>query len=97
MKTEQALDIALTAATELAALLPAARLNAGVAAEIGHDAIANAMKAASTIVQARTEMLETHRELAKARDQVGLRAFGLGGLMPKAADLSRHTEVANAA
>lgn len=84
---EAAIDTALAAASGLVALLPTARLDAGVAAEIGQDAIEHAMKTANALVAARGGIVEAHRQLAKTRYEVGLRAISFGGLMPKASDL----------
>lgn len=97
MSLEKSLDQTMAEAFELTALLPQVRLETGVAAEIGHEAIERMQKACSAIVAARTEVIAGHRELAKTKDRVGLRAVGLGGLMPKAAELDQPREVANAA
>lgn len=97
MPSETAIDRAIIACGELAAFLPAARLEAGVAAEIGHDAIAHSQRASSLLVEARAAMLDAHRALAQAKIDVGLRTVGVGGLMPKADDEMGKLDAANAA
>jgi hypothetical protein len=88
MAAEAAIDQALASAATLAAMMPTARLEAGVAAEVGQEAMEFAAKTCAALFEARASVVSTHKELAKTRDAVGLRSINFGGLMPKAADLS---------
>jgi hypothetical protein len=85
---ETAIDQALASAATLAAMMPKARLEAGVAAEVGQEAMEFAAKTCASLFEARASVVATHKELAKTRDAVGLRAVNFGGLMPKASDLA---------
>lgn len=85
MPAEEALDIVLARWSELTSAIPSARLSAGVAAEVVDDVMVEAAKTFACLVQARSSMVSTHREMAKVRTQMGLDAVAFGGLMPKAA------------
>jgi hypothetical protein len=86
MPAEKALDEAISYWSDLASELPKARLAMGVAAEVGHEAMAAATATISLLIQARTTMLATHRELAKDRTRLDLDIVDFGGLMPKPAN-----------
>lgn len=80
---ETAIDVALSAAAELVGYMPQARLHANVAAEIGHEAIERSAAAFTSLINARREIVEAHKELAETKVRIGLRTYALGGLMPK--------------
>lgn len=80
---ENAIDLALQRTAELAGAMPQARSDAHYAAEIGQEAMERAVNAIAVLVQARREIVATHKELAETRDRVGLTAFAMGGLMDK--------------
>lgn len=80
---ENAIDLALQRTAELAGAMPQARSDANYAAEIGQEAMERAVSAISVLVQARREIVATHKELAETRDRVGLAAFAMGGLSDK--------------
>ena len=83
MAAEAALDLALTCAAELTGYMPAARIEANIAAEIGHSAMEHSAAALSLMMRARGEIVAAHRELAITKDQIGLRTVAIGGLVPK--------------
>jgi hypothetical protein len=80
---EEAIDVALTRAAELNAVMPAARTDARLPAMIGQDALDRATEALALLVQARRRMVETHQSLDEARAQIGLREFAAGDSFPK--------------
>lgn len=61
---ERALDIAANRGARLAAELPQARLDGNFAMEVAHDAFANFFGSLSTIITARGQVVEGHRQLA---------------------------------
>lgn len=91
---ETALDVALARAADLTGYMPTARLEANVAAEVGHAAMEHSAAALSLIMRARGEIVAAHKELAITKDAIGLRTVAIGGLMPKPA--SSHLTVVEA-
>lgn len=75
---EAAIDHAVNKVAALAACMPASRLAANIAAEIGHDALAGAMESCRSLVEARAAIVKTHQSLAAASETIGIptRAFG---------------------
>lgn len=75
---EAAIDEAVTKVASLAACMPTSRIAANLAAEVGHEALANAMGACQSLVEARARIVETHQSLAATSVAIGLplRAFG---------------------
>ncbi len=80
---EFALDVALQRTAELTGYLPQARIEAQLASEVGHSALERATATLAVLLQARGELIETHKELARTKAAVGLRTFALGGLSDK--------------
>ena len=80
---ETAIDIALQRTAELTGCMPMARGKANFAAEVGQEALERAAGTFAVLVQARREIVETHKELAITQGKVGLKSFGMGGLMDK--------------
>jgi hypothetical protein len=80
---ENAIDIALQRTAELTGCMPMARGKANFAAEIGQDALERAAGTFAVLVQARREIVETHKELAETQARVGLKAYAMGGGMNK--------------
>jgi hypothetical protein len=80
---ENAIDIALTRAAELAASMPEARGDARLPAMIGQDAFGKAAQTFSSLVEARRCIVETHHSLDQARIQIGLREVDAGDALPK--------------
>ena len=89
---EVAIDAAISATAALTGLMPKARQDAGVAAEIGQDALLKASETLAMLVRARAQIVETHGALAVAQRDMGLGAVNFGGLVSKVADpaASRH-------
>jgi hypothetical protein len=83
MAAEAAIDQALASAATLAAAMPTARLEAGVAAEVGQEAMEFAAKTCAALFEARASVVATHKELEKTKTAVGLRAVSFGGLVEK--------------
>lgn len=80
---ELAIDSALTCTAELSGSIPKARIDANLTAEIGQEALEQASQTLVSLVAARRCIINTHRELAHTKDQIGLREVALGGLMDK--------------
>jgi hypothetical protein len=75
---ENAIDLAITRAGELTALLPAARVDARLSAIVGQDALDGASMTQSFLVQARRAVVDTHHRLDETREQIGLRPVAIG-------------------
>lgn len=80
---EHAIDRALICTADLSGSITKAHVDANLATEIGQTALEQASDTLVTLVRARRNIIETHQRLADARDRIGLREFGLGGLMDK--------------
>ena len=80
---ENAVDLAVAAVAELAGFLPAARIDAKLAAEVGHGAFKNSATALHHLTCARASMIKTHKALKVTGDQVGLGEVNFGGLYGK--------------
>lgn len=83
---EAAIDDAVAKVATLAAVMPAQRLAANVAAEVGHDALEGALSAAQALVDARARIVVTHQALAAARDAMRLSPKSFGPLPGKPED-----------
>jgi hypothetical protein len=80
---ENAIDRALICTADLSGTITQAHVDANLATEIGQTALEQASDTFVTLVKARRNIIETHQRLADARDRIGLREVGLGGLMDK--------------
>jgi hypothetical protein len=83
--TEEAVDTTLALMGDLIAAMPRARLEAGLAARVGQQAVDRVLEAASGMASARRSLIAAHEALAEAKDQVGLRRVTLVGGGDKAA------------
>jgi hypothetical protein len=85
-EAEAAIDAALSKTAHLTGVMPALRQEAGLSAIVGQDAVERASQAIAALAEARRAIVETHRELAVAKDQVGLGAVMVdtGGDKPPA-------------
>jgi hypothetical protein len=72
---ESAIDIALTKTANLTGLIPSLRRQAGASALIGQEAMERASQAVMTLAEARRALVEAHKELTIAQQQVGLGAI----------------------
>ncbi|HSV02292.1 MAG TPA: hypothetical protein VLI41_03720 [Phenylobacterium sp.] len=73
-EAEAAIDAALSKTAHLTGVMPALRQQAGLSALVGQDALERAAQALSALAEARRAIVETHKELSTAKDQVGLGA-----------------------
>lgn len=76
---ENAIDAAIVAASELNALLPAARLSANLSAIVGQPALNAVAASLTSLSHARGEIVDAHNALAQARDAIGLATHMAGG------------------
>jgi hypothetical protein len=84
--TEEAIDTTLALMGDLIAAMPRARLEAGIAAGVGQQAVDHVLEAASGMAHARRSLIAAHGALAVAKDQVGLRRVTLVGGGDKSGD-----------
>jgi hypothetical protein len=80
---ESAIDLALTRAAELTAVMPQARTEARLSAMVGQDALDRATETFVALVEARRRIIETHKSLDVTREQIGLREVDAGDTQPK--------------
>ena len=78
-EAEAAIDVALSKTAQLTGVMPALRGQAGLSALIGQDAVEHASHAIAALAEARRAIVETHKELSVAQEQVGLGAVTLEG------------------
>jgi len=95
---EQAIDAAIAKTAELTGYIPAARVEAGLACEVGQEALEYAAESFSALIRARAQIIASHRELNVTKDQIGLRTVSFGGAGAKGFDahISHVEEVAAA-
>lgn len=77
-EAEAAIDAALNKAAALAATMPAARTGAGLSALFGQEALERLSDTIAALAQARRGIIETHKELAEVKVQIGLGAVMIG-------------------
>jgi hypothetical protein len=78
-EAEAAIDAALSKTAHLTGVMPALRKEAGASALIGQDAVERASQAIAALAEARRAIVETHKELSVAQQQVGLGAVMIDG------------------
>jgi hypothetical protein len=71
---ETAIDVALTKTAHFTGAIPALRRQAGASALIGQEAMERASQAVMALADARRALVEAHKELTVAKEQVGLGA-----------------------
>jgi hypothetical protein len=82
---ESAVDVALTKTANFTGVIPALRQQAGASALIGQEAMERASQAVMALAEARRALVEAHKELTIAKQQVGLGAITMddvGGSKP---------------
>jgi hypothetical protein len=82
---ESAIDVALTKTATFTGAIPALRKQAGASALIGQEAMERASQAVVALAEARRALVEAHKELTVAKEQVGLGAVTMtdvGGQKP---------------
>lgn len=77
---EAAVDGALVEAAALVGTLPVARMEAGLAATIGQEAIERAMEALGALTEARAKLVAAHEALYEVQQRMGLRELNFGAL-----------------
>jgi hypothetical protein len=77
-EAEAAIDAALAKTAQLTGVMPALRQKAGLSAIVGQDAVERATQAVMALAEARRAIVETHKELSNAQEQVGLGAVMVG-------------------
>lgn len=77
---EAAIDRALSETANLAGLLPALRLDSGLSAVVGQDAIADVSRAITALAEARGAIVNSHGALNTVKDQIGCRTVSFGDL-----------------
>ena len=77
---EAAIDQALVDTAALAAALPAARLEAALAATAGQKAFDGAAASLSALAAARSHIVDTHQTLAALARRLGLEVLAVGQL-----------------
>ena len=75
---------ATTARADLTGFIPAARSDAGLACEVGQEALEYAAESFSALIKARAQIIASHRELAETQDRIGLQTHSWGALHEKA-------------
>ncbi len=78
LEAEAAIDAALNKTAALAAAMPLARTDAGLSALFGQDAVERLTDTIAALTQARRGIVETHKELAEVKVQMGLGAMMIG-------------------
>ena len=80
---EAAIDAALNKTAVLAAAIPAALVDANLSHLYCQEALERVTEAIAAIAQARRGIVETHKELAVVKGQIGLGAVAFGDSGPK--------------
>lgn len=70
--SEDTLDTSIANVARLVASIAEGRLQAGVAAQTGHDAFMQASATLTTLSQARDHVVSCHRQLERVRDVQGI-------------------------
>ncbi|MDB5477495.1 MAG: hypothetical protein JWP49_3006 [Phenylobacterium sp.] len=73
-EAEAAIDAAISKTAQLTGVMPQLRGRAGASALIGQDAVEHASQAIMALAEARRAIVETHKGLSVAKEQVGLGA-----------------------
>ncbi len=77
-EAEAAIDAALNKTAALTAALPAVRSGAGLSALYGQDVMERLSATIAALTQARRGIIDTHKELAEVKAQIGLGAVMVG-------------------
>jgi len=87
-ETEAAIDTALGKIAGLAGLLPRARMESNVSAVVGQAAFESIARSLTALTEARREIVDTHHNLTRMKDDVGLRRVAFGeGTKPPGSDV----------
>jgi hypothetical protein len=77
-EAEAAIDAAISKTAQLTGVMPALRTQAGASALIGQHAVEHGSQAIMALAEARRAIVETHKELSVAQEQIGLGAVMVG-------------------
>lgn len=77
-EAEDALDLALAAVAGLALTMPTARKEANLSVMYAQDAFEGATETLTHLTRARRTIIDTHKALAVAQDQLGLKRYAVG-------------------
>ncbi len=78
IEAEFALDRAVQATAQLNATMSSARITANLSAIVGQNALESAACSLSSLVAARSHLVETHHRLTAVKTDIGLREFAGG-------------------
>ena len=81
--SEDAIDMAITSAAELAAQMVNARREMRMSAVTGQEALEAVFESCDALVQARRAMVAGHKALSAVQREIGLDAVAFGGFVDK--------------
>lgn len=76
---ERALDVALAEIGDLSALMTRGRMDHGIAAVVGQEALEHVAKCGGALTKARRALVEGHKQLARDARVMRIAWTGLGG------------------
>lgn len=91
---EEAIDFALNKSAELAGLMPMARQQINLSAEVGQDAIEYLLDSMKRLGEARKHMIDAHKALARTQEAARIAPRNFGGFVDKPRGQAvRHSQV----
>lgn len=97
LPSEDSLDASIVANARLVAAIAQGRLDAGVAAEVGAEALGNAIAALGALGEARARTVVCHQQLTVQRDVFGMDGSDVGCNLGKYQDSPKTSLAAHAA
>lgn len=97
LESERSVDGAVARTAALVGAMPAARMEAGLSATVGQEAIDRAMEALAALAQARRALVAAHEALHDVQVRIGLREFNFGSLGEKPSYPPKEARVASPA
>lgn len=94
LASEQSVDGAVAETAALLGAMPVARMEAGISATVGQEAIDRTMEALAALTQARRALVAAHEALHDVQVRIGLREFNFGALGDKPAYPPKEARVA---
>ena len=89
---ERAVDVALAEIGDLAALMTRGRMDHGIAAVVGQEALEHVSECGGTLTRARRSLVEGHKQLAKDARSMRIAWTVLGGPEDKPSDDGPRTQ-----
>jgi hypothetical protein len=77
-QAERDIDLAYISAAKLSAIMPEARMEAGLSSMYGQDALDHGVQAQRALAEARGHMIEAHRKLETVKREIGLGEIAIG-------------------